>query len=328
MFKIHSHCKYIDKSANSKKKIIIWCIFLVFFALEGYGQALSSTFLEYIDRYKHIAIRHSQEYGIPASITLAQGLLESGAGRSKLAKESNNHFGIKCYGWDGERSYQGAEIDYNCYRKYNTAEEGFEDHAKFLKRDRYKRLYDLPVSDYKGWAYGLKACGYAEDPGYAPKLIKLIETYQLYLYDSGQPKSAAKHQPQEKQRIEEEKEPKTAMKPAIMAHNIHKKWGKYYVVAKKGDTYEAIAEEFNKKTKDILSFNDIAERKATPKEGEQVWLEKKYDRHPEVAFYVAKKGDTLHEIAQKFCVQQKWLLKLNAMKPGEQVITGQKIFFR
>ena len=180
------------------------------------------------------------------------------------------------------------------------------------------------MSDYKGWAYGLKACGYAEDPGYAPKLIRLIETYQLYLYDTGQPKAA----PSPQQLPAEENVEKSAMKPAFMAHNIHRKWGKYYVVAKKGDTYDAIAAEFNKKKKDILSFNDITVSNALPKEGEKVWIEKKYDRHPEVAFYVAKKGESLHEIAQNFGMQLKWLLKLNAMKPGEAVITGQKIFFK
>ena len=324
MFKIISHCKYIDKSAKSNKKFVFWCFFLAFSAFNAHSQALSSTFLQYIECYKHIAIRHCQQYGIPASITLAQGLLESGAGRSKLAQESNNHFGIKCYGWDGERTYKGAEIDYNCYRKYETPEEGFEDHAKFLKRERYNRLYSLPVSDYKGWAYGLKACGYAEDPGYAPKLIRLIETYQLYLYDTGQPIAA----PSPQQLPAEENVEKSAMKPAFMAHNIHRKWGKYYVVAKKGDTYDAIAAEFSKKKKDILAFNDITMSNALPKEGEKVWIEKKYDRHPEVAFYVAKKGESLHEIAQNFGMQLKWLHKLNAMKPGEAVITGQKIFFK
>ena len=129
------------------------------------------------------------------------------------------------------------------------------------------------MSDYKGWAYGLKACGYAEDPGYAPKLIRLIETYQLYLYDTGQPKAA----PSPQQLPAEENVEKSAMKPAFMAHNIHRKWGKYYVVAKKGDTYDAIAAEFNKKKKDILAFNDITVSNALPKEGEKVWIEKKYD---------------------------------------------------
>lgn len=324
MFKIFSNCKYIDKSPISKKKNVICFIFLAIMSISAQGQALSSVFLEYIDRYKDIAIRHSQQYGIPAAITLAQGLLESGAGRSKLAKESNNHFGIKCHNWEGERTYMGAQTAYNCYRKYNSPEEGYEDHAQFLLRDRYKPLHSLPVTDYKGWAHGLKACGYAENPAYASKLIRLIETYQLYNYDIGQPVLArTKSNDEAKENAENE-----SMKPAFMAHDIHRKWSKYYVVAKKGDTYDAIAAEFNKKKREILDYNDISDRNATPVEGERIWIEKKYDRHPVVEFYVAKKGDTLHAIGQEFGMRSKWLLKLNYMKPGEEVITGQKIFFR
>lgn len=332
MFKIFSYCKYIDNFSIGNLKKWICVIFLSITGVTASAQRLSSVFLEYIDKYKHIAIRHCQEYGIPASITLAQGLLESGAGRSALATGSNNHFGIKCHSWEGERTYVGAATAYNCYRKYESAEQGYEDHAQFLLGSRYQRLFKLPVTDYKGWARGLKACGYAENPAYADKLIRLIETYELYQYDTGQPVMAKPKEEKKADPVEEKYEAeisqKEAMKRAFMAHDVHRKWKLYFVVAKKGDTYESIALEFNKKTKEILDFNDITDKSAQPREGERIWVVKKYNQHPEVEFYVAKKGETLHSISQEFGMSLKALQRLNRMKQNEEVITGQKIFFR
>ena len=333
MLKTYFHCKYIDNFPNGNPKRWICCVFLALMCLTSAAQGLSSVFLEYIDKYKGIAIRHCQQYGIPASITLAQGLLESGAGRSKLATSSNNHFGIKCHSWEGERTYVGAASAYNCYRKYDSPEDGYEDHAKFLQGSCYQRLFDIPVSDYKGWARGLKACGYAENPAYADKLIRLIETYELFQYDLNQPVMAkAKEESaataEAEQTYDEEQAYKKAYDKAFMEHVIHRKWDKYFVVAKRGDTYESIALEFSKKLKDILDYNDITDRNARPREGERIWVEKKFDRHPSVKFYVAKKGETLHSISQEYGVRMKSLLKLNAMKPNEELITGQKIFFQ
>lgn len=227
----------------------------------------------------------------------------------------------------------GAASAYNCYRKYDSPEDGYEDHAKFLQGSRYQRLFDIPVSDYKGWARGLKACGYAENPAYADKLIRLIETYELFQYDLNQPVMAkAKEESaataEAEQTYDEEQAYKKAYDKAFMEHVIHRKWDKYFVVAKHGDTYESIALEFSKKLKDILDYNDITDRNARPREGERIWVEKKFDRHPSVKFYVAKKGETLHSISQEYGVRMKSLLKFNAMKPNEELITGQKIFFQ
>ncbi len=325
-------CKYIDNFPNRNHKKWICSVFLAVVCISAAAQGLSSVFLEYIDKYKGIAIRHQQQYGIPASITLAQGLLESGAGRSKLATGSNNHFGIKCYAWDGERTYVGAASAYNCYRKYDSAEDGYEDHAKFLQGSRYQQLFSLPVTDYKAWARGLKACGYAENPAYADKLIRLIEAYQLYQYDSGQPvmaKAAEEGAAESPAQLKDDAEAyKRAYDKAFMEHSIHRKWDKFFVIARRGDTYESIALEFSKKTKEILDFNDITDSGREPQEGERVWVESKYDRHPSVKFYVAKKGETLHSISQEFGMRLKSLYRLNAMKRGEEVITGQKIFFQ
>lgn len=148
------------------------------------AQRKNKAYLDYIEKYSSLAVKHQKQYGIPASITLAQGLLESGAGRSELARMSNNHFGIKCHSdWKGKRVYYDDDKKDDCFRKYNKPEDSFEDHARFLKRARYASLFELKVTDYRGWAKGLKRCGYATDKSYANKLIQTIELYELYKYD-------------------------------------------------------------------------------------------------------------------------------------------------
>ena len=143
------------------------------------AQRKNKAYIDYIEKYSSLAVKHQKQYGIPASITLAQGLLESGAGRSELARMSNNHFGIKCHSdWKGKRVYYDDDKKDDCFRKYNKPEDSFEDHARFLKRARYASLFELKVTDYRGWAKGLKRCGYATDKSYANKLIQTIELYR------------------------------------------------------------------------------------------------------------------------------------------------------
>lgn len=141
--------------------------------------------LAYIDRYSAIAMREMRKYKIPASITLAQGILESRSGQSELTRKSNNHFGIKCHkGWNGEKTYHDDDEKGECFRMYKHAEESFKDHSLFLaERTRYQDLFRLKITDYKGWAKGLRKAGYATDRAYPQKLINIIESYQLYQYD-------------------------------------------------------------------------------------------------------------------------------------------------
>ena len=144
----------------------------------------NSTYQQYIDQYKDLAIEQMKKYGIPASITLAQGVFESGAGRSELARKGNNHFGIKCHGWQGRAVYADDDARNECFRAYDNAYQSYEDHSRFLASgQRYRNLFSLRITDYKGWARGLKAAGYATNPRYADKLIELIELYKLYQYD-------------------------------------------------------------------------------------------------------------------------------------------------
>lgn len=166
--------------SNSKQKAIFCLILSVFGAVFAHSQSLNARYLEYIDRYKAIALEHQRDYGVPACITLAQGLLESNAGQSYLARRGNNHFGIKCYSWKGPVVEYDDTLQHNCYRNYGCAEDSFLDHAKFLRGKRYSPLYELEVTDYQGWAQGLRECGYAEDPAYPQKLVNIIEQYELY----------------------------------------------------------------------------------------------------------------------------------------------------
>ena len=153
----------------------------------SYGQYTTADIKRYIDTYSDVAVKKMQEFGIPASITIAQGILESGAGTSDLARIANNHFGIKCHSdWSGRKFYKDDDNKNDCFRSYTNAAQSFDDHSKFLQQSRYQSLFSLEPTDYKGWARGLKSCGYATNPQYAERLIKIIEDYQLYQYDTGE----------------------------------------------------------------------------------------------------------------------------------------------
>ncbi|MGJ1266329.1 glucosaminidase domain-containing protein [Sphingobacterium spiritivorum] len=146
--------------------------------------ATSMSGLSYIERYKSVAISEMNKYGIPASIKLAQALLESGSGNSYLAREANNHFGIKCGGvWNGRSVNRPDDNENDCFRVYDNPDQSFKDHSQFLLRKRYEKLFLLDKNDYKGWARGLKSAGYATNPRYAELLIDMIERYELYRYD-------------------------------------------------------------------------------------------------------------------------------------------------
>lgn len=235
--------------------------------------------IDYVDKYSEIAVNKMKQHGIPASITLAQGILESGAGNSELAKMSNNHFGIKCHEWEGEKVYHDDDIKNDCFRKYAKVEDSYEDHSQFLKRPRYTSLYALNVTDYKSWAKGLKQCGYATDPNYADRLINLIETYELYAYDQGIEKEKEKSAGKKDEQIEEDTKPgyllesKMGTVPAYLTHPVRIVNGKKAVIARSGDTYESIAKEFGLRKWEIRWYNK-AKKGTLPEEGQTVFIRK------------------------------------------------------
>ena len=206
----------------------------------------NSAYQTYFNQYKDLAIEQMFKYGIPASITLAQGVFESGAGKSELARKGNNHFGIKCHGWQGATTYHDDDAKQECFRAYDNVYDSYEDHSKFLRNNaRYRRLFSLSTTDYRGWAKGLKECGYATNPAYARKLTDIIELYKLNQYDraTSYDKFMAKHNAKDR--------------PAQRGGTLHpiKMYNKnYYLVARKGDTFKSIGKEVD------ISWRAIAKR--------------------------------------------------------------------
>lgn len=265
------------------------------------AQRRNQAYEEYIHKYRELAIHEMKRYRIPASITLAQGLLESGAGKSTLARKSNNHFGIKCgSGWNGKRAYHTDDAPNECFRAYKHPKDSYEDHSKFLRtKTRYAFLFELKVTDYKGWARGLKKAGYATDPRYANRLIDIIELYDLYEYD--------------------QKGKKGWMKGVTNPHQPYLANDLLYIIAREGDTFKSIAKEFDLSKKKVRTFNEL------PKDyefsgGEVVYLEEKH-KHATNGFISCKvyPGDSMYTIAQRYGVKLKYLYRLNDMKPEDGV---------
>ncbi len=273
-------------------------IFL-FIAVFVSAQTKNPIYLDYINKYKDIAIDHQKRYKIPASITLAQGLLESAAGTSELARKSNNHFGIKCHNsWEGKRVYHDDDEKGECFRKYRNPKESYEDHALFLtKSPRYEKLFKLDITDYKGWAHGLKRCGYATDKAYASKLIQTIELYGLHRYDGkGLPR----------------------MPKGYEYHDMDSKWGLPYIVARDGDTQRLIAREFEMYAYQIRRYNDFP-RGYKLKAGDIVYLKAKRRRAQKpYTTHTLQPGESLHDVSQKYGIKLKRLLSRNKIS-GERV---------
>lgn len=260
--------------------------------------------MAYIDRFKWVAMDHQKRFQIPSSITLAQGLLESGAGNSQLTKESNNHFGIKCHnGWIGPKVYHDDDIKNDCFRSYNKPDESYEDHSMFLSHNpRYAFLFSLSVRDYRGWATGLQNAGYATDKSYANKLIKVIEDFQLYQYDE---LKLAKVE--EKKEKSEHKRRTGPQRQVFISNDL------LYVVARRGDTYASIADEMEFKAKDLAKYNE-APGDFPLNQGDIVYLQKKNKKvKGEYNTHIVKPGDSMHSISQLYGIRIKYLYKLNKL---------------
>ena len=281
------------------------------------AQRRNSAYEDYINRYKDIAIEQMMKHHIPASITLAQGLLESGAGKSLLTVSSNNHFGIKCHNeWTGRRFYKDDDIKDDCFRVYDNARESFEDHSKFLLRPRYQSLFSLKITDYKGWARGLKACGYATNPQYADKLIGLIELYGLYEYDYAKKydKFIATHSG-------------VNTSGHYANHRIYYRNKNYYLVANGGETFKTLAEEVGVSYRKLAKYNE-RDKKDVLSKGDIIYMEKKrskaekmYKNQP----HVVKANESLYDIAQLYGIRLKYLYKKNGLpldyvpRPGDRL---------
>ena len=300
---------------------------------------------EYIARYSSIAVEHQEKYGIPASITLAQGILESNSGNGRLAVEANNHFGIKC-----KKNWTGATISHDddaageCFRKYHSAEESYEDHANFIDtQPRYDSLFRYSETDYASWARGLKAAGYATDPQYAEKLFRVIEKHKLYLYDRGE--DALEQRVAEVEKVEQEIIADIPAQPVEAAEvvdidnftvtvNPHHGYsvqmvnGAEYVEPKEGDTYTKIAALFDLPLKKICKFNDVAVG-AELAEGERVFLQRKQAHYVGTELYhTAEAGETIRSVAQRYGVRLAKLAALNRLPSDATLHEGQHVKLR
>jgi len=291
---------------------------------------------EYIGQWKEVAVRKMREHGIPASITLAQGLLESGNGNSKLAREANNHFGIKCTSdWTGGKSYHDDDARNECFRKYKSAEQSFEDHAKFLQRPRYAGLFELKPTDYKGWAHGLKKAGYATDPGYAPKLISLIERYELHNLDRGVDVAYKPARPDAKP-VAKPAPPKPARRPSGGSETVTIGAGREvavfegrinYVRAKQGEDLRKLARELEMHHAMLARWNDM-DKNASLEEGQTVFIQPKRNAAKSAATHTAIEGETLWSVGQHYGVKLARLAKYNALPGDARLSAGQQVHLR
>ena len=303
-------------------KTYIIRISLLFSATSQAQMKWNQTYQTYINQYKDLAIEQMLRYHIPASITLAQGLFESSAGRSVLATQGNNHFGIKCHNWTGPTQYHDDDARGECFRVYKDARDSYEDHSKFLARQpRYARLFELGQRNYKGWAQGLKQCGYATNPQYANKLIQIIELYKLFDYDKAKrfDRFMAEHSGSEQ-----------AVNAQGLLHPIYKFNDNYYLITREGDTFKALGKEVEINWRKLAKYNERDKNDVMHK-GEIVYLKKKRKKAPKQYKnrpHIVKKGESMYIISQKYGIRLKNLYKMNYFDIDHQIKIGDRIRIR
>ena len=282
----------IVKHTMKKLKLLL---ILIISCLTLQAQTRNKQYEDYIKKYRELAVEEMKKYHIPASITLAQGLLESGAGQSTLARKSNNHFGIKCGSdWRGKTVSHDDDARGECFRAYKHPKESYEDHSKFLAgRPRYASLFKLKITDYKGWARGLKKAGYATNPRYADQLIGIIELYELHKYDEKNYLKWIKKNPNPHQ--------------TYIANDL------LYIVVRAGDSWKSISKEFDISQKKLRKYNDLYKGYAL-QVGDILYLEKKNKKaDKEHIVHVLRAGESMYSVSQKYGIRLKNLYKMNKM---------------
>ncbi len=333
---------------NTKR--IYWMAALLLGSMAVWSQKLMPDYQEYIETYRQIAVDQQREHNIPASISMAQGLLESGAGKSELARKANNHFGIKCTSdWKGDTYHKNDDKRKDCFRKYKNVKDSWEDHSKFLLRPRYEELFKLKVTDYKGWAHGLRKCGYATDPNYPAKLIRIIEDYGLdkLTSDAGAKQKKQKEKakdakadpdrdqgvlPGDTVELTDRKEFREAagMKDVTIyqEHKAGFENGTRYIIAEEGESYRSLSYFLNISEKQLRKYNDATDGRPL-RQGDRVYLFRKHKyasrKH---TYYFVRKNDTAWSIAQRFGFQMKSIYTLNGIPEGTPLTTRQEIRLR
>ncbi|GHT76342.1 N-acetylmuramoyl-L-alanine amidase [Bacteroidia bacterium] len=277
----------------------------------GTTTLVGQTSHPYIEKHNTIAVMQMHKYKIPASIILAQGILESGWGLSECASKHNNHFGVKAdSSWKGEIIYlptkefrNGKMVNEHAYfRKYSRVADSYEDHSIFLKKPRYAGLFSLEITDYQGWAHGLQRCGYATDPDYGNKLIQLIENQKLNSYD-------------------------LRLLPKFK-HAIYKDHGLLYVLAGDGDSFESIASDLNMKASKLQKYNELPEETVLSN-GAIIYLEKKHSKADKPYYeHIVSDGESAYQIAQMYGMRVKTLYRLNKLKINAGLVAGDVLRLR
>ncbi len=320
--------------------------YLLLAALVMQAQSKNQAYLDYIAQYRDLAIAQQRKHKVPAAITMAQGILESAAGRSELAVKANNHFGIKCTSdWQGRTINKDDDKANECFRRYARVEDSYEDHSLFLLRKRYESLFALPIGDYKGWAHGLKACGYATDPKYPEKLIQLIELYELdkLTMDERLKKGGFVSEKdttwQESTAADDviahaqENMPNYVYPPMedleiFDDHASGYRNGVRYIIAGEGETFASLAYFLNMRERTLRKYNDALDtRELEP--GDMVYIyKKKKQAARKYRYYYFKQGDDAWKIAQKYGIRLQSLYELNGIPYGTPLKTSQRLKLR
>ncbi len=342
-------------------------LFLILFLIGLFGFSQEERDIEYIKKHAYLAVQEMELYKIPASITLSQGILETGGGQSRLAEMANNHFGIKCKKeWTGDRITHDDDAPGECFRKYKSVEESYRDHSKFLaERPYYKKLFTLPLKDYKAWAHGLKKAGYATNPKYAPILISRIEKYNLNQFDGltkeqvydklvelfgetnkndTEPKLIVVEEefpPTEVEKIEEEEEKQLAVKDKkpktktlkIPTREINAKArikrhavGQEYIVVMPGETLNQLSKTYKVSTVKLMKYNEL-DKAQQLKAGQNLFLGKKKNKGSK-KYYTVVDGDNMNLISQKTGIKLKKLYKYNRLEKGQEPYPGERMYLR
>lgn len=312
----------------NKLLIIIFTLISATLSVNGDNGHKKLTTEEYIDKFRDDAINDMMHTGVPASITLAQGILESSSGNSMLAREANNHFGIKCHSdWRGERVYKDDDHRNECFRKYPTALASFKDHSRFLReRPRYAFLFDYRINDYKAWAKGLKKAGYATNPKYADHLIRIIEQHELYQYDKGGKRVPLNERP-DYSYGDPSAEVEQAVIPSVSDSEIRYNHNEVpYIISKTGDTYYSIAARNDMMLWQVLKYNEAEKGDILPVDA-VVYLKPKRGT-PTVISHTVVAGESVRDIAQQYGVRSKKIYKKNNIEPGSEIEPGTVLKLR
>jgi len=329
---------FLPLKSSAKKWNLIPVIFILTLfscktirVTESPGGHMTEERKQYIEKYNKLAISEMKRAGVPASITLAQGILESDNGTGRLAKKANNHFGIKCHdNWKGRKIYHDDDRRKECFRKYDNAAESYRDHSDFLRNsNRYASLFNLDQENYKGWARGLKKAGYATNRQYDKLLIKIIEENGLYQYDNlKRAERKVKNKKPGKEGVSMVKPIPGNKETNTPGNRISKINRIDYIVVSEGDTYKSLEKKFGMMHWELFKYNDLPENFQL-KAGMIMYLQPKRNKATvDNDFHIVKKGETMHSISQKYGIKLDNLYKLNRMKTGEKPVPGNKLWLR